>query len=249
MIVFGRRGSDVGRHAGWPLAERVRRHTYAARPESSIWRVNLSSAPAHDADPRRSLPACPNSPCRSTGLTKVYPGTRKSPAEDRAERRRPGDSARLDLRPAGSQRGGQVDADQHPGRPGQQDRRARPPSGAATSTSGRATPAPPSAWCRRSSSPTSSSPRARRWRSRPASTACRRPSGAPTSCWPRWAWRDKADAYVRAAVGRHEAAADGGQGHGAQPAGADPRRADRRASTSSCAASSGTTSGASTPRA
>ena len=49
------------------------------------------------------------------------------------------------------------------------------------------TPAPPSAWWRRRSSPTSSSPRASRWRPRPACSACRPTSAAPPSCWPPWA--------------------------------------------------------------
>ena len=70
--------------------------------------------------------------------------------------------------------------------------------------------------------------RASRSTSRPASTACRGASGAPWSCSTPLGLADKADAYVRHALGRHEAPADGGQGDGAHPAGADPRRADRR---------------------
>ena len=51
-------------------------------------------------------------------------------------------------------------------------------SGASTSTSIRATPSARSASCRRKSCSTPSSRRARRWRSRPGSTAFPRPSGS-----------------------------------------------------------------------
>jgi hypothetical protein len=61
-----------------------------------------------------------------------------------------------------------------------------------------------------------------------------------TSCSPPWASPTR-PGLCPPALRRHEAPADGRQGHGPQPAGADPRRAHRRRRRRAAHASSGTT--------
>ena len=122
-------------------------------------------------------------------------------AQARARRGQLRRSARADLRAARPQWRGQVDPDQHPCRAGRSRPAGRRRCGASTSTSTRATPSARSASCRRNCCSTPSSPRARRSRSRPACTACPRPSGSPTPCSPRSTCSDKADAYARTLSG------------------------------------------------
>ena len=137
------------------------------------------------------------------------------------------------LRPARPQRRGQVDHHQHPG--GRRDLATRPPACvkiwrlARTSTSRRATPAAAIGVVPQGAGgggrvllhPQGGAGGAGRLLRRAEEGAAhRRPAG-------RHGPDRQGQGLCAAAVGRHEAAADGGQGHGARPAGADPRRAHR----------------------
>ena len=149
-------------------------------------------------------------------------------AQGGAEGDRPEGAARLDLRPAGPQRRRQVDLHQHPGRPD-----AARPSGTVRIWGRDIDQRPRDARAAIGVVPQeiaadvfftpreSLEVQAGLYGVPKKRAAHRRAAGRPGP-------GRQGQRLCAPAVGRHEAAADGGQGHGAQPAGADPGRAHRR---------------------
>ncbi|CAE7904118.1 unnamed protein product, partial [Symbiodinium necroappetens] len=155
------------------------------------------------------------------------PGRRQGRAEARAAGRQLGDPARQPVRPAGPQRRRQVDADQHPGRPGDQDRG----HGADLGLRHRPADAPRARRHRRGAAGAQHRPLLHAARAAGAAGRALRRAAARTAHHgdPRHPGAGGQGAGLHPhPVGRHAPAPDGRQGDGAQPAGAGARRADRR---------------------